>query len=41
MSKACDDANIDYRKQYSAPAGALTMFMYIYIYMYTLGVKAY
>ena len=23
MSKTCDDADIDYRKQYSAPAGAL------------------
>ena len=27
MSKTCDDADIDYRKQYSAPAGALTMFL--------------
>ena len=26
MSKTCDDADIEYRKQYSAPAGALTMF---------------
>jgi hypothetical protein len=26
MSKKCDEADIDYRKQYTAPAGALTMF---------------
>ena len=26
MSKTCDDADIEYRKQYSAPAGALTMY---------------
>ena len=26
MSRTCDEADIDYRKQYRAPAGALTMF---------------
>ena len=38
MSKTCDDADIEYRKQYSAPAGALTFTCFwvgrIYIYIY-------
>ena len=31
MSNTCDDADIEYRKQYSAPAGALTRNMAIFI----------